>query len=514
MLRVVVEHFLDSLNEREFDGPLLALLSSKGFYDIHYLHGPFEFGKDVIAKKHDNVTDEPRQYSIQSKAGNITQGAWRSVRPQLEECEYNTRAHPSFDESLPRVAVLVTTGRLVGAAPVDAQEFKGQCRARGLADFEVWDHDTILDWLCEDPWLGLTGSSTQDRLISLVSDIRRGTVAEPNLERYTREWLSDGTDPRQLSWAAIETSISCNLLRETHRLDLAALMALHLHRAAWRSLVEDDEPHSRVSASAIRLFAAYATELLEQVEPLLSDPILLAGELAYDPTAIAIYPAGCTRLVEILGLLALVADGALEDRAIQAISRLFSEHPGCRRPPADEFAVAIIPPVVALAKANPEVVSNFMRSVSEWLLDRHDPNYNGLGLGSLDDGEEIAVERLLAGALDTTQLQRRTSSYLATVVMDLLIALGADQLYEGVRENIEALRIVPILTAANEHKAKWRRGGDNVWPQPRVEYRGWAEDKPNHHSQPSPASAIDALLLSAVCRSRHYTKAIDTLLHS
>ena len=84
MLRAVVGIFLDSLSEREFDAPLLALLAAQGFTDIHFIHGSFEFGKDVIAKRADGGGQETRQYSIQSKAGNVGQADWRSIRPQLE----------------------------------------------------------------------------------------------------------------------------------------------------------------------------------------------------------------------------------------------------------------------------------------------------------------------------------------------------------------------------------------------------------------------------------------------
>ena len=50
MLDNAVAGFLDEVTEREFDEPLLALLRENGFVDIHYLHGSYEFGKDVIAK--------------------------------------------------------------------------------------------------------------------------------------------------------------------------------------------------------------------------------------------------------------------------------------------------------------------------------------------------------------------------------------------------------------------------------------------------------------------------------
>ncbi|MEC4841064.1 hypothetical protein R2360_16590 [Mycobacteroides chelonae] len=316
MLRAVVGNFLKSLTEREFDGPLLAILSSRGFTDIHFTHGGFEFGKDVIAKKAE--ADDGtlarlrrrcsrgggltlRQYSIQSKAGDIGMSEWRAVRSQLEECGYSTLSHPSFDEDLPRVVVLVITGHLKGAAAPDAQQFRKACKSRGLAGFEVWDDQNLLDWLCNDPALGLASAAVQNELVALVSAINSHSVTEPMLERFSRRWLVGDSDRVRLSQASIEASVICNLLRNTQRLDLAALMSLHLYRAASRSL-----PNA-VSTSALRLFTTYASELLEQVEPFLNDPKALVNVLI-EPLAIVTYPAACSRMIEIFGLLALVDD--------------------------------------------------------------------------------------------------------------------------------------------------------------------------------------------------------------
>ncbi len=50
MLTDAIASYVNSLNEREFDAPFMALLRLQGFMDIHFLHGSFEFGKDFIAK--------------------------------------------------------------------------------------------------------------------------------------------------------------------------------------------------------------------------------------------------------------------------------------------------------------------------------------------------------------------------------------------------------------------------------------------------------------------------------
>jgi hypothetical protein len=44
MLNDVIERYLDSLEEREFDAPFIALLRGLSYWDIHFLHGSFEFG--------------------------------------------------------------------------------------------------------------------------------------------------------------------------------------------------------------------------------------------------------------------------------------------------------------------------------------------------------------------------------------------------------------------------------------------------------------------------------------
>src|SRR5438046_3044129 len=114
MIADVAGSYLDTLEEREFDGPFMALLRSLGFRDIHFLHGSFEFGKDFIAKRDDQGA--PAQFSFQTKAGNLGLSDWNACQGQIDMLRINSLAHPAFDRRLPRKAVFVTTGRLVGRA--------------------------------------------------------------------------------------------------------------------------------------------------------------------------------------------------------------------------------------------------------------------------------------------------------------------------------------------------------------------------------------------------------------
>ena len=113
MLADVIGNYIDSLTEREFDAPFIALLRLHGFTDIHFLHGVFEFGKDFIAKRKEGGLDY--QYTFQTKAGNLGLSEWKECRGQIDMLRVNSLAHPNFDKLMPRQARFVTTGDWLGA---------------------------------------------------------------------------------------------------------------------------------------------------------------------------------------------------------------------------------------------------------------------------------------------------------------------------------------------------------------------------------------------------------------
>lgn len=498
MLRDVVGTFLDTLTEREFDGPLLAILHARGFTDIHFIHGAFEFGKDVLAKKTDPETGETRQYVIQSKAGDIGQPEWRAVRPQLEECEYNTIGHPSFDPDLPRVAVLVTTGRLKGAAPTDVNEYRKSVEARGLAALEIWEKPDLVECLCDDPIVGVAGDEVQADLMGMLTSVRDGGVTDRRIELYTRRWLSPtGAAPR----ASVEAAILVNALLRTKRLDLAVSVGLQLVRATEH----DPAASGDAKSAAKRLILGLAVQICEQTEPLLKDPLDFVRSTV-SQLAMLTYPVICCRVAEALALgLALAredGDGDAATRFEEALRGL-AEQPGAARPVGDLFAPSVVAVTVMLATFDPMAAKAYLGRVARWLLDRYDEDLAGLGLASLAEDEERTAERLLAGSLASTTMERRTTSYLATVVLDLARHLGDKDLYEAVRDNINALRVVPQATSADEGKARWKRGGTDVWPLPRVEFEPWGVQSARSLLSP-PVEPVLSLILGSACRSRHY----------
>src|SRR5260370_4317995 len=145
MLADAIGNYISSLTEREFDAPFIALLRLRGFTDIHFLHGPFEFGKDFIAKRAED--GEEHQYAFQTKAGDIGMFEWNQCRGQIDLLRTDALAHPNFNKALNRRAIFVTTGRLIGGAGLAAQEYAQHLQTLGEAQFSTWDRDTLVELL-------------------------------------------------------------------------------------------------------------------------------------------------------------------------------------------------------------------------------------------------------------------------------------------------------------------------------------------------------------------------------
>ena len=229
MIADVIGNYLDNIEEREFDAPFMALLQAIGFHDIHFLHGAFEFGKDFIAKRTEAGTTS--QFAFQTKAGDLNLSAWHECRGQIDLLRTNSLAHPSFDPDMARQAVFVTTGRLIGGAPLAAQEYSAHLIQLGEIGFVTWDRETLVELMSSTPEAGLAGSSS-GALLSLIGKIDGAAVQDSELEKFSRRWFAENGD-NCLTRGGLEAAVIANRLRQQNRLDLAAYVGLCLVRAAW-----------------------------------------------------------------------------------------------------------------------------------------------------------------------------------------------------------------------------------------------------------------------------------------
>ena len=216
MLENAIAAYVDSLGERELDIPLRALLRAQGFFDIELVHGVSEHGRDFIAKRRDD-DGVLRQYSLQSKAGDIGIPQWRDVRQQLEDIRTIVLQHPMYDADLEPVMVLVTTGSFVG---------DGRAAARGYADSvpepwrcDFWTGEKLVRWLVGALEAAL-GERARGPLLSALGAIDEGRWDLRELERHTRRWVPAADQPVAPE-DVMEAALLANRLVAAERLDLA-----------------------------------------------------------------------------------------------------------------------------------------------------------------------------------------------------------------------------------------------------------------------------------------------------
>jgi hypothetical protein len=448
MLDDAIAGFLAAVTEREFDEPLLALLRVAGFFDIHYLHGSYEFGKDLIAKAERGAVET--QFVIQSKAGDLNLKDWTSISGQLDLLRNDRHAHPSFDPTLPRQAVLVLTGRLKGGALLAAQDYASRAIERDETPLDLWDKERLTEMLLGAPDALLAGS-LDGPLLGLLAAIDDTSVTEDRIESFSRFWLCSGDMPHPRS--TLEAALLATKLARNGRRDLAAMTALCLLRAIWASL-HGTEPAPaaavEVADSARRLFLTYAEEIWADAEGLEADPLVaLNASGGYYGT----YRVMALRLLEILSLLALAVPSLREEIAAW-ICQFIKANPGSSQPLSDRWAVSLIPTVVLLAGGNREEAASYLRLIAAWVCDHYENE--GLGLAPPDADPAAEIDYFFGGALEHVTRSRRFTSYLATVTLDLSAALELSTAYDDARNDFLASDVNPAVPLPRDDDAQYQ----------------------------------------------------------
>jgi hypothetical protein len=500
----VIGNYLADVTEREFDAPLLAMLRQRGFTSIHQLHGAFEFGKDFIAKKvKDGVLT---QYAIQSKAGDLGMPEWREVRYQLDEARRNVIAHPDFDASLPRIGVLLTTGRLKGGASADAQQYAEYARQREDPHLEVWDRDVLIEWLSAEP---LTASplSIQGALLELTGALAADTADHRSIELTTRTWAD-----LPHHQAAIYAAVLANQARRAGRLDLAAIVALCLLRAARCWSFDGQAEAERLAISARRLYCSYAADILDAVRDTAGDALQMVRSIPGPPPILA-YPVYVARIAESLALLSLApteylaeADKPRAQDAGAVLSKLLRAQVGLPKLVSDKWAISLVLALLAVKKSEPALAARVLREAVRWVADAYDSD--GIGLAAPDASIATEVEHALGGLYDHVAVTRRPDSYAATLLIDLAACLGFESEYNFAVNEILAVKADPVALIADESAARWgaSMGSTGLARVPLVRYAEPYEPSvplADHHATPRPPGpAWDALALALLPRDR------------
>lgn len=447
MLRNVLENWIDSLGEREFDLPFISLLRGMGFFDIHFTHGPFEFGKDFIAKcKEDGRV---YQYGFQTKAGDMGGGDWKKTLGQIEELVGAWIGHPNFDKSLPRECRLVITGRLKGNAGVSAQAYASRLHDRGEGRFEVWEKSNLLDFL--------EGSDPRQEAFQLSDDTKRliARTDTGDLSVYEVEKALSESSPTKISEAIHlhEPMVESSLLQAHHiasgRVFESLAFGAHTVRLAAVSAYSQcfsRDASVEIISDSLAAFFSNCERLIDET------PIfrLFATDLALASggiSAIVAYPALCLRTIEYIGLLGIwqYQNGEMTKfRSIADRCRDFvEEHPGTTKPISDRFATSLPPAVITLHLAgHHDSVDYLLRETTKWVCDRYE--YSESGLASPYSSPKEEIEALLGAPFEFVHLQDRSESTLAVALADLAYCFHPG-LFPDIINDLKAVEVVPSV---------------------------------------------------------------------
>ncbi len=515
MLADAIGNYVNSLTEREFDAPFTALLRLHGFTDIHFLHGPFEFGKDFIAKRLEDGVEY--QYAFQTKAGDIGISEWNQCRGQIDLLRTDALAHPNFSGTLNRRAIFVATGRLIGGAGLAAQQYGQHLQALGEAQFATWDRDTIVEMLATDPRC-LRGSTPA--LLHILGAQRELLTFEA-LEEHSRTWIRAECTALSL-WDVLEAAVIAQHCRREKRADLACYTALMLIRSLWATAHGQSQLPDGIAvaiATAKKLFRHYALELWNVCRTQYFDPDMLLRQDG-TPGGLVTYPVRCLTITEILAMLGLLeksTNPGLSSEIADYLAKFITANVGSAHPISDRWGISVACCALQLsANGKTEALRPYLRSAIKWVADHYDGGNAGLAGPYATPAEE--TKYLLGSPFEHTNLRLRSESYIATQLLDLCAVLEEPELFELARNEFLAVDICLPVLQVDDTPAQYSINSNGQHYEPNMPYaESWSPSeawKVAAHHKRGPdlfypecvGEPWDQLAISCVLRDRHFVK--------
>jgi len=479
MLTNIVRKWLATLSgERDLDAPLMAYLGAAGFTDVHLTHGPNEIGKDIIGKKVGPARTV--QYTIQSKRGNIGTNEWRApLREQMWEAVRLGISHPAFDPDLPRQGVLVLSGRLVGGAQEQIDLFNQELVNEGRLPIEVWHEEALVALFSSvDPSSvypsDKAGYLGYGQFFSIYGVALDGRLTPRNIERHSRNWLSETYNATSLLIPAVEAATLANALERAGNLYGTYQARLALARvcldAAFHSTGPDAGFFSSVATEAIADSIIAAERFSDRVWDLREgarERKLL--HVVGGSSGFLSYPLLCTQVGETL---ALAYFGSTDETKRQSyfsrLTALVTIEPGMSNVFSDNQAVSVVMICRALA-AGEEIplAKRYLRATAYQMLNLY---ANRLGMASLIDDERSELDRLVGIEFPEIRPPQRHASFMATAIVDLCAYLDEYDLFEKVVNDLRFIRMTPIYFRPLDSSGQFRLDAEDVAYSVNVEF--------------------------------------------
>jgi len=532
MLRNVLDDYLANIAaESSLIAPFMALLAAMGFEDIHFVHGPFEFGKDVITKKRQGETLV--QYVFQLKRGDMSVGKWRSeVRGQVETALSSNLGDPAFNSDGPVEVVLVLTGRRLGAVQLELKDFTAEvperfgreARPRG---FDVWDRDTLVEQFAKHGLEGVNritvgGVLDYGAFFTAYGQVLADQMSPRALEEYSRRWLDEPKEvaPRLLIACAEAEAFASKFLERGEYYEAVTSYA-GAARAVQRSVFDEEGVEFHVSLyeaildAITQILKIFKSRLLASLDEKGLLPLVVGNALPLS------YAVQCCRTLELLGLLYFldgVRDKNEERQAsiVELIERIHSQDPGTVHPLSDVFAVGYVPPVLALLHASKsQAASKLLAETTVFVCDRLE---DGKGIAGPYATPEEELEWVFATLLPALQVHHRRNCLIATVLCDLAAMTCDESTYKDVLNDLLAAGAAFWFLTVPDTPVQFGLPGKGSIMFPNIEYVEEAPDLngmnfgnhletvPETYKLTSMLGTNAYLLLSFLMRDRYFPK--------
>lgn len=514
MQRSVLENWIDGLSEREFDGPFITLLRAQGFFDIHFTHGQYEFGKDFIAKRVEGKSTV--QYGFQSKAGDIAGGTWDQIHGQIEELVATWLAHPNYDKNLPLEHRLVCTGELKGKAVLSARQYREQVLARGAGNFLVWSRGNLVDMLSgQSPEYPVLPMPTL--IQTIIASELAGTLSEEHLLTALTGCFAPPTDLSNLRVDLLHLSILSTFFWSRGRLFHAVRSAHHGVRQALHLLcTESSEPVKAEYERSLENAVSFGLAAAQQLAAL--KPIDLFYGSASSIGANFAYPLASHRTAEFLALAVVHAasqdDWSQVDALGADLADFVQRNPGCKHPLSDRFATSLVVALVALHIADQQqTLQDLIIASTRWCADR----LEDLGMAGPYAEPQQELDWIFGASFDFIQIEERKESLLFVALCDCGHELLPDR-FPDIANEFLAVDAIPSALHARDSIKGCYRGLAGEQTLVNLRYPDTAGGVLEHHAlQPCPreiqnvGGACAPWLMAGLCGDRLFTDALRHL---
>jgi hypothetical protein len=438
MLRSVIEDYLTSSKEIQLFLPFIQLLELLGFHDIHLLHGPTEFGKDIIAKMKNQSS--AIQYSFQIKVGDVNLNRFRSeIKPQLIEALTNKLSHPNFDRSLPYQVVFVTSGIVQQPATIEFQEFNRFVEDKLKATpIVTWEKQKLVsDFLTIgiDPFFILHRTPEfAGRFFKFYSQITDDEyLSFFDIESYSNNWLKlDWSNPINRLQILFEAYYFSKLLLDKAKFYESSLVLASLIRIMIKQDIYPD--HQKIIQEYLDeiLIAHFNKAKLEYHQ---SKPYLFNFEGVF---SIFYHPLSCLHTLELLSLYILTSPNVNKDIEVLFL-KMIDEQKGSYRIIGDNYAVSIVLITLTLLKLKEiDRLKRYLNNVCVWLCDRH----NECGIATIGSDLQDTMEQLLSESLEGLTVNKNISGFAACACLDMAYILKDKVTFENIANDFRASEII------------------------------------------------------------------------